>query len=212
MSVAQTIVGEPKYGASRRDAQISSASEPVPAPKTSSERAVADERSRAVAPARASAAVAMRALDDDERAVVGQLAVAPGPAVLHHRDRELLGVQPAVLGERAVEPVAAVELASAPRLDEAVGVDDERRAGRQRVDDLLVLLVLGDPEHEAARRNRADGAVGLEDPRLRMPGARDPQLAGVRVEGDVDHRDELPGRDLAADDVVREREEVGRLG
>ena len=35
MRFAQTIVDEPKYGASRREAVISVASAPMPAPKTS---------------------------------------------------------------------------------------------------------------------------------------------------------------------------------
>ena len=45
MRFAQTIVDDPKYGASRRDAVISVASAPMPAPKTSAPSATLPGRS-----------------------------------------------------------------------------------------------------------------------------------------------------------------------
>ena len=50
MRFAQTIVDEPKYGASRRDAVISVASAPIPAPKTSAPSANAPGLSPAAVP------------------------------------------------------------------------------------------------------------------------------------------------------------------
>ena len=42
-----------------------------------------------------------------------------------------------------------------------------------------------------------------------MPRARGDDGAGRRVDGEVDHGDELPRRDLSDDDLVRGREEIG---
>ena len=48
--------------------------------------------------------------------------------------------RPRARGEHLVEPLDAEELAAAPRLDHAVGVEDDRTAGLQLGRDLLVLL------------------------------------------------------------------------
>ena len=45
-----------------------------------------------------------------------------------------------------------------------------------------------------------------------MTGSRDGDVARARVNHDVDHRDELSGRDLADDDVVGRLQEIARLG
>ena len=114
--------------------------------------------------------------------------------------------------EQRVEPLVAVELAVPPRLDDAVGVEDERRAraaARRRT-----------PRTPGRRRSRARGRAPRAVASIRRRGrsaARDgPALAPATcpltaVDDDVAHADELAGADLAADHVVRGGEEVGRL-
>src|SRR5207244_12364720 len=105
----------------------------------------------------------------------------------------------------------AVELAAGARLDDTVGVEDDRGARRQLGANLLVRLRRVDPEREAAAREAFDAPVREDEPRQRMARARAGDLA-PRVERAVRHRDELADRDLADDDIVRVREEVARLG
>src|SRR5918999_2212608 len=119
---AQTIVELPKYGASRREAAISVASEPVPAPKTSSARAAGE---------RGFMALLLCPLDNDDGEVVGQLALGPAPARLECRQRQLLRREVAVLREQLVEAGDAVELAVVPRLHDAVGVEGDERPRRE---------------------------------------------------------------------------------
>ena len=72
--------------------------------------------------------------------------------------RELAAVR-----ERAVEPILAVLVAVAARLDEAVREEAERGSGLERRLRRLVRLVRLDAEREAARREQADRAVGGQD-------------------------------------------------
>ena len=94
----------------------------------------------------------------------------------------------------------------APRLDHAVGVEDDRRAGRQLGAHLLVRLRA---HRSRARARRSDSgstrAVGQHEPRLRMAGARAATRRRRGSISDVRHRDELADRDLPDDDLVRVR-------
>ena len=72
---------------------------------------------------------------------------------------------------------------------------------------LPVLLAAVDPEREPGRRQHLHGSVRPDEPRWRVAGVRGGELAGLRVEDGVDHRQELAERDLLDDDVVRAREE-----
>src|SRR5438105_2491399 len=105
----------------------------------------------------------------------------------------------------------AVQLALTARLDDAVREEDDALAGGERSPRLLVALPSLDAEREAARLERPHRAVTPDEPRRRMARARAGDLARRRVHDQVRHGDELPGRDLADDDVVCRREEIGRL-
>src|SRR5579859_4552486 len=72
--------------------------------------------------------------------VVGQVPARELPRILGDRRGEGPRRQVAVRREQRVEPLVAVELAVAPRFDDAVGEEDERRAGRQLDPSLRILL------------------------------------------------------------------------
>src|SRR5204863_4588803 len=101
-----------------------------------------------------------------------------------------------------VEPLDPVQLLASPRLDDAVGVHDDARAPRHRLAELVVALPGLDPECEPSRLEPANASIREEDARRRMAGARARDLAALAVDGQIDHRDELAGRDLVDDDVV----------
>ena len=102
---------------------------------------------------------ASHAANDDDRAVVLQLAAAERAAVLQHGVGELLRGRARVGDEHVVQTLDAVELAAAPRLDHAVRVEDDRVAGAERCRDLFVALAGLDPERDAARVERLDPAL-----------------------------------------------------
>ena len=100
--------------------------------------------------------------DDDDGVVVPGLAGEParvGDDVL----RKLLGGELATRGESRVEPVDPVLDAVPTHLDQPVGVEAERSAGRQVRAVLLVVLVCLDAEREPARRQGRDRSVGGQD-------------------------------------------------
>ena len=77
--------------------------------------------------------------------------------------------------------------------------------------ELLVRLGGVYAECKPAAAKRLDLPVLPDEPWHRMSGARAGEPA-ARVQGEIRHRDELAGRDLAGDDLVRVGEEIGRLG
>ena len=156
---AQTIVEEPKYGASSREAAISVASEPMPAPNTS-----AAER-------KICRFFITDALDHDDGEVVRQLALGPIPARRERRFGDLPRRQRARSERSSVQPLDAVLLAAASRLDDAVRVGDDDRAGRERGVDRLVRLRRVDAERQAAREDPLDRAVRVHQPGCGMAAA-----------------------------------------
>ena len=85
---------------------------------------------------------------------------------------DLLRGPPGSLGEQRVETLAAEEVGAAPRLDHAVGVEDDGRPRWQLRPHLVVRLRRVDAEREAAAAQRLDATVGKDEPRFGMPGAR----------------------------------------
>src|SRR5205814_4302593 len=83
-------------------------------------------------------------------------------------------------------------------------------AVRKRRVELLVRLGRVDAEGKPAAGKRLDLPVLPNETWHRMSGARAGQPA-ARVQGEIGHRDELAGRDLTGDDLVRVGEEIGRL-
>src|ERR1043166_917509 len=69
-----------------------------------------------------------RPSDHHDGDVVGELAACEAAAVLGDRERERRHGKGAALREQRVEPLGSGELAVAPRLDDAVGVEHERRS------------------------------------------------------------------------------------
>src|SRR5918992_2216619 len=197
MTLAQTIVELPKYGASRRDAAISVASEPTPAAKTT--------------PVRVASKRLFTPLDDDHGRVVVEPAAGEGPRVVDDGSRELARRQLSVLREETVEPLMAVELALSPRLDHAVGEENDRAARVELLAGLRVALVGGDPEREAAGRELDDPAVVADEARVGMAGAGASELAALRVERQIDERHELALLQLFDGHLVRRPQEAGRI-
>ena len=160
------------------------------------------------------ACIAGRALaypDDDHGAIVvglaGECSRICDDALSERLRRELTAVR-----ESSVEPLVAVQVTVAARLDEAVGEEAERRAVLEGGPRRLVALVRLDPEGEPARREQADRAVGGQDADRRMPGARGRDCAAGGIDGQAGHRDEVSAGQLAECDLVRLREERGRVG
>ncbi len=85
-----------------------------------------------------------------------------------------------MLGEQRVQPLDPELLAAAPRLDDAVCVDDDDRTRRERGGDRLVRLRHVDPERKPVRGDALDGTVGKDETRLRMPAAGAGDLALAR--------------------------------
>ena len=79
---------------------------------------------------------------------------------------------PGTLREDLVEAFDAEQLTAAPRLDHAVGVENDRAARLERRSDLLVLLRRIDSERETAALQRADAPVGCNQTRRRVAGTR----------------------------------------
>ena len=98
MMFAQTIVELPKYGARRREAEISVASVPQPPTSTSTESRVPLTRASAVVAVAGGTSLGSQA-DDDHGAVVGQVAPRKRAGIGHDLLRELLGGQGRVPGE-----------------------------------------------------------------------------------------------------------------
>src|SRR5215213_345872 len=147
-------------------------------------------------------------LDDDDRAIVAQIAAAEGAAVGDHRRRQLLRRKTPVTLEHRIEPLDAIQLGPPPLFDDAVGVEDERRSRLEPVPYLLVALAGLDAEWQPAPCELDDLAVGVHEPRWRMSRRRARDLALHGVDADVRERDELADRDLARHDVVRGGEEI----
>ena len=131
---------------------------------------------------------------------------------LRRRARPATAPRLAAARERAVQPILAVQVAVAARLDEAVREEAERGAGLQDNLRRLVGLVRLDPKREAARRQQTDRAVGGQHPDRGMPGARGRDRPAGRIDGQTDHRDEVPAGQLAECDLVRLRQERSRVG
>src|SRR5262245_63820754 len=148
------------------------------------------------------------ALDHDDGAVVLEIAARELAAA----DDDLLGDlgrrKHAQLGQAGVEPFVPPELAArAPRLDDAVRVQDDERPRLQPFADLLVALLVVDAEREAAGLERLDAAVRPDEPWMRMARGGAHALAAGGIERQIDERDELLGRELLAGDVGGEGEE-----
>ena len=83
--------------------------------------------------ARGPAQLDQHASHDDDRAVVGELALRERAAIVEHRLRELRRRAAHALGEQRVETGVSVQLAVAARLDHAVGVEhDDASPARSR--------------------------------------------------------------------------------
>ena len=120
----------------------------------------------------------LRPADDDHGVIVVGLACECA-ASDDHVLRERLRRELAAVRQSLVEPLVAVLVAVAARLDEAVREEAERGSGLERRASRLVRLVRLDAEREAARREEADRAVGGQDADRRMPGARGRSTAPV---------------------------------
>ena len=83
----------------------------MPAPKTSTERPHRRHAGRCIRgrgrPGARRGSLAARPLDHDDGAVVRELAAGEGPAVVHHRQRELACGELAPLREDGVETLLA---------------------------------------------------------------------------------------------------------
>ena len=100
-----------------------------------------------------------------------------------------------VLGEHAVEPLLAVQLTGPARLDDAVGVEDDRGAGRERPPQLARTRCPGvDSEDEPLRVEAGDARRRVEQARRRVTGGCAGDLATAEVDRQVQHRDELARR------------------
>src|SRR5690348_5393948 len=106
--------------------------------------------------------------DHDDGEVVGEVPVGELARVLGDRRGERARRQLPPLGEECVEAVVPVQLTVPARLDDAVGVEDERGTRRQVGRGLRVLLATVYPEHEAVRLERTRRSVGEDDARRGM--------------------------------------------
>src|SRR6476646_10379696 len=149
--------------------------------------------------------------NDDDGEVVREVASREVARVFRNRGRECARRELVPLREQCVETVVAVQLTVPARLDDPVGVEDERSTERELGVGLRVLLAAVDPEHEAVRLERVRRPVREDDPRRGMTPARGGDTAAATVDDDVAHADELARADLAADHLIRGGEEVGRL-
>ena len=110
-----------------------------------------------------------------------------------------------------MEPLFAVLVASAARLDEAVREEAQRRAVLERGCGGLVALVRLDAEREPAGREQADRPVRREEPNRRVAGARGRDVARFGIDRQTGHRDEVATGQLSERDLVGLREERGGI-
>src|SRR5581483_10625358 len=106
--------------------------------------------------------------DDDDGAVVGQLAARERAARREHRGCDLLRGPARVRREHVVEPLDTEQLTVAAGLDDAVREEDDRAATRKVRQDLVILLRGEDAERETAAVERRDTAVVRHETRLRV--------------------------------------------
>src|SRR3954452_15968826 len=113
--------------------------------------------------------------------------------------------------QRLVEPLLPEQLAVPPRLEQAVGEEHGRGSGLEGQPRRLLPLVALDAESETGDDDRLWRFPRRHDPRRRVAGRGAGELAGARVDDQVEQGHELPGRDLAEHDLVRRSQELARL-